>query len=98
MLQRHGRGHHCLFLAHHSLCVIDTSILNLHGYPFFPFLKIIMSDDNNEDERNETTEEIMDMLKEAGVSTQSLEDNKEHKFWDTQVRNNEVVISSLFRS
>jgi glucan phosphoethanolaminetransferase (alkaline phosphatase superfamily) len=54
-----------------------------------------MSDDNNEDETFESTDAIIDMLKEAGVSTQSLEDNKEHKFWDTQVRNNEVVISSL---
>jgi hypothetical protein len=53
-----------------------------------------MSDDNNEEETFEA-HGIIDMLKEAGVTTQCLED-KEHKFWDTQVRNNELVISSLW--
>lgn len=43
-----------------------------------------MSNDN-EDEKNKTAAAIIEMLKDAGVSTHDLEE-KEHKFWDTQVR------------
>lgn len=49
-------------------------------------------EDNKDDDRNKTAAAIIDMLKEAGVSTQSLED-KEHKFWDTQV--SEMLLSSI---
>jgi len=38
---------------------------------------------DNDDEKNKTATAIIEMLKEAGVSTHSLEE-KEHKFWDTQ--------------
>mmetsp|Transcript_37542 Transcript_37542/g.91071 ORF Transcript_37542/g.91071 Transcript_37542/m.91071 type:complete len:416 (-) Transcript_37542:40-1287(-) len=38
---------------------------------------------DNDDDKNKTASAIIEMLKEAGVSTHSLE-QKEHKFWDTQ--------------
>ena len=41
-----------------------------------------MSDDNNK----QAAEDILKMLREAGVSTESLVE-KSHAFWDTQVRN-----------
>lgn len=41
------------------------------------------SDDNVD--KNKATDDILKMLKEAGVSTESLVD-KSHAFWDTQVR------------
>jgi hypothetical protein len=44
-----------------------------------------MSNDNTDDEKNKTAAAIIEMLKDAGVSTSNLEET-EHKFWDTQVR------------
>mmetsp|Transcript_9163 Transcript_9163/g.14699 ORF Transcript_9163/g.14699 Transcript_9163/m.14699 type:complete len:428 (-) Transcript_9163:70-1353(-) len=41
-----------------------------------------MSSEENDD-KSKTTNAILDMLREAGVSTKSLEDTK-HAFWDTQ--------------
>ena len=43
------------------------------------------SEDNNNNDKSKTTSAILDMLREAGVSTKSLEETK-HAFWDTQVR------------
>ena len=40
---------------------------------------------NKKDTLDDKTQEIIDMLKEAGVSTDNIVD-KEHAFWDTQVR------------
>jgi hypothetical protein len=40
--------------------------------------------DSNEDDRKRTADGILEMLREAGVSTADLEDKK-HAFWDTQV-------------
>lgn len=40
--------------------------------------------EDNDEDKNKTASAIIEMLKEAGVSTDSLE-QKEHKFWDTQV-------------
>ncbi|CAJ1951130.1 unnamed protein product [Cylindrotheca closterium] len=39
--------------------------------------------EDNDEDKNKTASTIIEMLKEAGVSTHSLEE-KEHKFWDTQ--------------
>ena len=41
--------------------------------------------DNATDSNNETMNGILAMLKQAGVSTEDLE-QKKHAFWDTQVR------------
>ena len=43
------------------------------------------SPNDNEDDKNKTASAIIEMLKDAGVSTSSLED-EDHKFWNTQVR------------
>lgn len=48
-----------------------------------------MSADEEED-KSKTANAILEMLKEAGVSTNNVEDKK-HAFWDTQV-------GCLFRS
>ena len=42
-------------------------------------------DEDENDKKSKTTSAILEMLKEAGVSTKSLEEEK-HTFWDTQVR------------
>ena len=39
---------------------------------------------NDERDKNKASESILEMLREAGVSTESLEE-KRHAFWDTQV-------------
>lgn len=39
---------------------------------------------NNDDDRKRAADGILEMLREAGVSTADLEDKK-HAFWDTQV-------------
>lgn len=40
--------------------------------------------EGNDEDKNKSASAIIEMLKEAGVSTDGLE-QKEHKFWDTQV-------------
>jgi hypothetical protein len=59
-----------------------------------------MSSEENDD-KAKATNAILDMLREAGVSTESLEDTK-HAFWDTQVQYSPVMeylfILDLFRS
>ena len=42
------------------------------------------TNNNGEEEKKKTADAILDMLREAGVSTRDLEDKK-HAFWDTQV-------------
>ena len=45
------------------------------------------NDDDNDNENkpiDDKTQEIIDMLKDAGVSTETLAED--HAFWDTQVR------------
>lgn len=41
-------------------------------------------EDDDNHEKKTGAEKILEMLKEAGVSTESLEEKK-HAFWDTQV-------------
>jgi hypothetical protein len=41
--------------------------------------------ENSSNANNETMNGILQMLKQAGVSTEDLE-QKKHAFWDTQVR------------
>jgi hypothetical protein len=40
---------------------------------------------SDNDDKKTGAEKILEMLREAGVSTESLEEKK-HAFWDTQVR------------
>jgi predicted transcriptional regulator len=53
-----------------------------------------MSADEEED-KSKTANAILEMLKEAGVSTKNVEDKK-HAFWDTQV--GRLCLSSVFDS
>ena len=39
---------------------------------------------SSNDDKNKATDDILKMLREAGVSTESLVE-KSHAFWDTQV-------------
>jgi molybdopterin biosynthesis enzyme MoaB len=64
-----------------------------------------MSDSDNTNSKDkkvdDKTQEIIDMLKEAGVSTENIVDT-EHAFWDTQVCSNctylfDVVFSKHVR-
>jgi hypothetical protein len=43
------------------------------------------SDEENEHDKKTGAERILEMLREAGVSTENLKEKK-HAFWDTQVR------------
>lgn len=43
---------------------------------------------NGEEDKKKPGDGILEMLREAGVSTKDLEDKK-HAFWDTQVRQEE---------
>lgn len=58
-----------------------------------------MSDSNDDDNKNnksidDKTQEIIEMLKEAGVSTETLAED--HAFWDTQVRLDVLVLFLFF--
>ena len=50
-------------------------------------------DDDDEKSIDDKTQEIIDMLKEAGVSTETLAED--HAFWDTQVRTLQVVAGDV---
>ena len=55
-----------------------------------------MSSNDETPEKNKTAEDILKMLREAGVSTESLVE-KSHSFWDTQVIFNcfNIVLSCI---
>jgi hypothetical protein len=43
------------------------------------------STEEEEEEKKQAAEAILQMLREAGVSTENLEGDRKHPFWDTQV-------------
>jgi hypothetical protein len=52
--------------------------------PIYPKEGTMSSNDDDKEDKNKTADAILEMLREAGVSTKSLEEKK-HAFWDTQV-------------
>lgn len=69
----------------------------VEGAPLFDISSKNKDDDNMssndgcDEDSKKTTDAILEMLREAGVSTESLEDTR-HAFWDTQVRLVSVMI------
>ena len=57
-------------------------------------ISISMSSNDEIAEKNKAADNILEMLREAGVSTESLEE-KRHAFWDTQVSVARVCVLCL---
>jgi hypothetical protein len=78
----------CFHLSHLKRFDIGTyrySILNIFGVIVGSTITTMSSDKENEDDQKTGAERILEMLRQAGVSTENLEEKK-HPFWDTQVR------------